>query len=92
MKKLICLLLVFFQALGASAWELEGFAGAQTTSYDDVSEANSSGVAARAKINFYTQNRDNSIPIIGSLIIPSEKVIFGILGITIVSRLGRRGC
>jgi hypothetical protein len=57
MKKLICFVLIFFQVLSASAWELEGFAGAQATSYDDVSEANSSGVAARAKINFYTQNR-----------------------------------
>lgn len=57
MKKFYCILLLLITSLHANAWELEGYAGAQSTSYDDVSEANSSGVAARAKINFYTQNK-----------------------------------
>lgn len=57
MKKLICVFILFFHATVTSAWELEGFAGAQTTSYDDIEEANTTGISARAKVNFYTQNK-----------------------------------
>lgn len=57
MKKIFFILVLFFHLTSAQAWELEGFAGAQSTTYDDVAEANSTGVAARAKINFYTQNK-----------------------------------
>ena len=57
MKKYLSLLVIFFQISVASAWELEGFAGAQATNYDNVEEANTTGISARAKINFYTQNK-----------------------------------
>lgn len=57
MKKIFCLFILFFHFSAVYAWELEGFAGAQSTTYDDVAEASSSGISARAKINFYTQNK-----------------------------------
>lgn len=57
MKILVCIFILFFNLVSVHAWELEGYAGAQSTSYDNVEEANSSGVSARAKINFYTQNK-----------------------------------
>ena len=57
MKKFFVLSAFIFHLTSAYAWELEGFAGAQATAYDDVEEANSSGISARAKINFYTQNK-----------------------------------
>lgn len=57
MKKYFCFLFFIFHLNTATAWELEGFAGAQSTSYDDVKEANTTGISARAKINFYTQNK-----------------------------------
>lgn len=57
MKFLIYICILFFHVTLTHAWELEGFAGAQSTTYDDVEEANSAGLSARTKINFYTQNK-----------------------------------
>jgi hypothetical protein len=55
--KLFFISFILFISIFANAWELEGFAGATSTTYDDVKEANSSGASARAKINFYSQDR-----------------------------------
>lgn len=52
MKNIFLLILTVLCAT-ANAFEIEGFAGANSTTYDDVSEANSSGVTARTKLNFY---------------------------------------
>lgn len=40
-------------APAARAFEVEGFAGANSTSYDKVSDANTYGVSLRTKLNFY---------------------------------------
>lgn len=70
MKKFIGFFILFFHLTHSYAWELEAYAGAQYTNYDDVEEANSSGVAARAKINFYTQNRGMFVNLNGRGISP----------------------
>lgn len=41
----------------AQAFELEFFAGARSTTYEDASDANTSGVSLRTKFNFYQNHR-----------------------------------
>lgn len=54
MRILILTLLIF--SSHTKAFELEGFAGANSTTFDNVSEANTYGISARAKLNFYSDN------------------------------------
>ena len=56
MLKLIFLILVFASPKAANAFELEAFAGANSTTYDDAPEAKTYGVSVRTKMNFYSDN------------------------------------
>jgi hypothetical protein len=51
MKHLLALLILFLSA-SAHAGELEFFAGANSTTYDDASSANTWGISLRAQYNF----------------------------------------
>jgi hypothetical protein len=58
MNRLFAILFLFACVAETTfATELEAFAGANYTTYDDVEEANSYGVSARAKVNFYDNDK-----------------------------------
>lgn len=55
MKRIRLIFIFFAMALpaGAGAFEVEGYAAANSTTYDNVPEASTSGLSLRTKMNFY---------------------------------------
>lgn len=53
MKFVLPLLLFFLSTSNALAFDLELFAGANTTTFDDAKDANSYGISVRTKLDFY---------------------------------------
>lgn len=56
---LLLILLTFYSLDGVAAHEIEGFAGAQYTSFDDFSDYNNYGISAQLKYNWYSTSSNS---------------------------------